>query len=332
MNIKIIKNCFKNYNKKQIAKNLPKILKNNPEIELYLNYRLAKEPNWLNIRNLVYSIVFNEYLTRCEFCGKELNYYQSIRHNHRFCSNRCKKLAEGYHSLTNNYVKLLTPKSDYDGLVNGKIYKFKCLHCGHEFEAKQHHFNYFPENYTVPPCPKCFTNSFIQTKVFNSLVEHFGSNYTFIQNDRNLLSNHVYKNKHVPEIDIVVYKGNVPILGIEVNSSWTHSKQCYNAKHCKFNINMHLNKVKWANEIGLRLINIWDWELDEGINKTIKILEGRESLTFTDKILQLDRSWYNNIEIPGYTLIGDIAPTLINHNGYDIADCGKLVYNKKLGV
>ena len=328
----VIKNYFKGYSKRGISKALPKFLRNNPEVELYLNNLLAENPNWENIRNIVYGICFDEHLTHCEFCDKEMNYYQSIRYNHRFCSKRCKQLAEGYNK-ENKYVKLLTPKSEYNGVSSGKIYKFKCLHCGHEFETKGHYFNYFPKNYFIPPCPRCYPNSFIQTKVFNSLVAHnFASNYKFIQNDRNLLSNHIYKNKHVPEIDIVVYKGNTPILGIEVNSSWTHSKQCYNAKHCKFNINMHLNKVKWSNEINLRLINIWDWELDEGISKTIKILEGRENLTFTEDIIKLDRGWFNNIEIPGYKLVEELPPEMINRNGFDVADCGKLVYNKKLGV
>lgn len=42
----------------------------------------------------------------------------------------------------------------------------------------------------------------------------------------------------------------------------------------------------------------------------------------------LDRSWYNNIEIPGYVLKKELAPKIINRKNYKVENCGYLKYEK----
>lgn len=53
-----------------------------------------------------------------------------------------------------------------------------------------------------------------------------------------------------------------------------------------------------------------------------------EDLNFTDNIIKLDRSWYNNIKIPGYELIEETKTEIIIRHMYDTENCGYLIYKK----
>ena len=57
-----------------------------------------------------------------------------------------------------------------------------------------------------------------------------------------------------------------------------------------------------CNQKGYRLIHIWEdeWDLnkDNIKNKLIQIFNNAENLNFNEEKIILDRSWYNNIEIP----------------------------------
>ena len=83
----VIKQYFQGYSKQGIINALPKFLRNNPEIEKYLNNLLAENPNWESIKNIVYSICFDEELKKCKTCGKEMKYSQGLNHN--YCSVKC---------------------------------------------------------------------------------------------------------------------------------------------------------------------------------------------------------------------------------------------------
>ena len=78
----IIKQYFKGYSK--IGNALPKFLRNNPEVESYLNNLLVENPNWESIKNIVYSICFDKHLKQC---GKEMKY---SKRNNGYCSNKCR--------------------------------------------------------------------------------------------------------------------------------------------------------------------------------------------------------------------------------------------------
>ena len=83
----LIKNYFKGYSKKGIVKNFSKFLRNNPEVEKYLNNVLIENPNWESIKNIVYGICFNEELKCCKNCGKEMKYSQMKFDS---CSYKCR--------------------------------------------------------------------------------------------------------------------------------------------------------------------------------------------------------------------------------------------------
>ena len=77
-----------------------------------------------------------------------------------------------------------------------------------------------------------------------------------------------------------------------------------------------------------RLIHIWENEFENIKNKLIDILEGKEDLMFNEEIIKLDRSWYNNIEIPGYKLVGELSPEMIHQDKFNVENCGYLVYKR----
>jgi hypothetical protein len=88
-----------------------------------------------------------------------------------------------------------------------------------------------------------------------------------------------------------------------------------------------------CNEKGYRLIHIWEdeWiDSQEKVKERLKaVLERRESFEFVDDEIALDRSWYNNVEIPEYELIEETPPTIVQRHMYDTEDCGYLIYKKK---
>ena len=132
---------------------------------------------------------------------------------------------------------------------------------------------------------------------------------------------HVKPNELISkEIDIYIPEIK---LGIEFNGNYWHSlkKQNY-----------HLNKTKECENKNIRLIHIWEdeWVKDKDNikNKLIDIFEGTENLNFTNNIIKLDRSWFNNIKIKNYILIEEIKPELIYRNGYNVENCGYLLYKR----
>ena len=83
----LIKNYFKGYSKRGIINGFSKFIKNNPEVESYLNNILVENPNWESIKNIVYGICFDKHLKHCKQCGKELKY---SKRNNGYCSNKCR--------------------------------------------------------------------------------------------------------------------------------------------------------------------------------------------------------------------------------------------------
>ena len=106
-------------------------------------------------------------------------------------------------------------------------------------------------------------------------------------------------------------------LAIEFNGSFWHSTKSFLYKHEKIDsyFGYHLNKTLKCNEKGYRLIHIWEDEWrnnsEEIKMKLEKILKDEENLFFDEDIITLDRSWFNNIEIPNYILKEEISPELV---------------------
>ena len=88
----VIKQYFKGCSKIKIANAFSKFLRNNPKVESYLNNILTENPNWENIKNIVYSICFDEQLKHCKNCGKEMKYSKGLYHD--YCSNKCSRSSK----------------------------------------------------------------------------------------------------------------------------------------------------------------------------------------------------------------------------------------------
>lgn len=89
----------------------------------------------------------------------------------------------------------------------------------------------------------------------------------------------------------------------------------------------HLNKTELCEQLGYRLIHIWENEWnnnkDEIKAKLENILNNAEELATNSKELILDRCWYSkNTIINGFKLAEITEPELMKNNCYN---CGKLI-------
>ena len=200
-------------------------------------------------------------------------------------------------------------KEEYTGY--NKVYKWKCLICQNEFEQKIYPTNHVKECQYLPHCWKCYPRmsgeSRFELEVFDFVKQYFPNAR---QHDRIIIS--------PQELDIVVSELK---LAIEYNGNYFHSTE--------FKLpGFHLNKTIEANEKGYRLIHIWENEFENIKNKLIDIFQNKENLNFTKDKIKLDRSWYNNLEIPNYKLIEELPPEIVNRSGYNVENCGYLIYER----
>lgn len=121
-------------------------------------------------------------------------------------------------------------------------------------------------------------------------------------------------------------------LAFEFNGSYFHS---YEKTHDKL---YHLNKTKACEELGIKLVHIWEDEWTYEKDKIKELLKNIifETVSFPDKnILKLDRSKFNKVwKIPGYVLLKESKPKLILRGKQKktknlVPDCGKLIYQKE---
>ena len=439
----LIKNYFKGYSKKGIVKNFPKFIKNNSEVEVYLNNILSENPNWESIKNIIYGVCFDEKLKKCKNCGTEMKYSQR---NNEYCSPKCransdefqenykqtclkkygcenpaqskkiqektkhtnlkrlgceypaqnKEIQEKYKqtcierygceypiqnkeiknkikqtnlerlgcenpaqskeiqektkhtnlkrlgceypaqnekvkrihydksydnfilSFTQYGIVPLFPKEEYTGW--DKTYKWKCLICQNEFEQKIHTTGHVEECPYLPHCWNCYPRlsgvSKAEIELLDFVKQYFPNAR---QHDRTIIGPY--------ELDIVIPEIK---LAIEFDGDYWHSTKCWLENHDNLNeyYNYHLNKVLETNKKGYRLIHIWENNYEEIKKKLIDILEDKENLNFTGDTIKLDRSWYNNIEISNYKLVGELPPEMINRNGFNVENCGYLIYER----
>ena len=469
MNNNIIKNYFNGYSKRGIINGFSKFIKNNPEVESYLNNILIENSNWENIRNIVYGICFDEQLKKCKNCGKEMEYSKiTLDYCSRKCSNNSKEVREKVkQTLINNYgcehpmqskdiqkkvkqtnlerygcenpfqskivkektkqtnlerysceyvtqsekvknkikqtclkkysceypnqckeikekskqtnlerygcenpmqnkevqkkykqtnlerygcinpfqnkevrekVKQIQCNNSYDNFILSfiqygvaplfskeeytgwdKTYRWKCK-CGNEFEQKIYKTSHVEECPYLPHCWNCYPRMSGESRVELELLDFVKQYYPNAHKDKKLIK--------PKELDIVIDELK---LAIEYNGDYWHSVEHWLENHDNLDgyYGHHLNKVLEANKKGYRLIHIWENELDEIKNKLIDIFQNKEDLNFVEDKLILDRSWYNSIEIPGYELVEEISPEMINRNGFNVENCGYLVYIRK---
>ena len=216
----------------------------------------------------------------------------------------------------------LFPKEEYIGW--DKTYRWKCLICQNEFEQKIRTTGHVKECPYLPHCWKCYPRMSGESKVEIELfdfIKKFAPNVR--QHDRTIIGPY--------ELDIVIDELK---LAIEFDGDYWHSTKCWLENHDNLDeyYNYHLNKVLEANKKGYRLIHIWESEWtnnkEEIKKKLIDILEGKENLTFTEDVIKLNRSWYNNVEIPNYELVEELPPEIIERSEFNVENCGYLVYKR----
>lgn len=158
--------------------------------------------------------------------------------NDRYLENLPAKIRE---LETEFNVTALWDIADYPLIKNGQ-YQWK-HQCGHEFIS---HFSYAGIR---PECPACKPKSKYEKFIADFLS---AEQISFMKNDRTIIK--------PLELDFVI--GNV---AIEVNGWYWHQDGDTNRSL--------LRKTEMAEEKGLRLIHIWDWEIDakpEAVKKLIR--------------------------------------------------------------
>ena len=235
------------------------------------------------------------------------------------------KLDNSYDNLIPKFIEYgITPdfpKEEYTGW--DKTYRWKCK-CGNIFEQKIYKTEHVEECPYLPHCWKCYPRLSGESKSELELfdfVKELAPNVR--QHDRTIIN--------PKELDIVIDELK---LAIEFNGDYWHSTEFYLEHHNNLDgyYGCHLNKVLEANKKGYRLIHISESEWinnKEKIKDKIKnIYQNKENLTFIEDVIKLDRSWYNNVEIPGYKLVEELPPEIVNRNGYKVENCGYLIYER----
>lgn len=144
-------------------------------------------------------------------------------------------------------IKPLFKAEEYIGNSTTYLYNWQCLKC----ETIFHHLY---DNGIIPVCPKCFpkisNRSNIQNTIKTLLLPHFSN---ILYDTRNII-----KNK---ELDIYIPDKQV---AIEVDGNFWHSEISGNK-----NKHYHLNKTLDCEQIGIKLLHIFEDELYTK-NKIIK--------------------------------------------------------------
>ena len=172
----IIKNYFKGYSKKGISKTLPKFLRNNPEVESYLNNILVENPNWENIRNIVYGICFDEQLKHCKNCGKEMKYSKGLYND--YCSYKCRSSSNEVREKVKqtNLEKLGCEYPTQNKEVREKIKqtnleRYGCEYVSQNKEVQEKYKQTCIERYG---CEHVLQNKEIREKYKQTCIERYG--------------------------------------------------------------------------------------------------------------------------------------------------------------
>ena len=199
-----------------------------------------------------------------------------------------------------DYVIPLFTIDEYNG--QDKIYRWKCIRCGNEFQQCIH-FTGLGDNRMTPRCEKCFPNhaSSIEQKHILSFIKEIYTGEILI-NNKSLISPY--------ELDIVIPEHK---LAIQFNGIYWHSEQQGKDRY------YHLNKTISCQKIGYRLIHIWqdDWCNDQAMIKQ----KLRNVFNHNEKIEGevLDRCWYSILQFKDYEIL---PPELIKRQKTSIWNCG----------
>ena len=147
-----------------------------------------------------------------------------------------------------DYVIPLFKDDEYEGFMSDKIYPWKCVKCGNEFNQKL--YTSSPTelvniNEYIPRCLKCYPHLSGISNLEKQILDYIKSIYLdeIIENDRKIIKPY--------ELDIVIPEKKV---AIEFNGNFWHSEKI------KPNQKYHLNKTLICEEQGYKLIHIWEYD------------------------------------------------------------------------
>ena len=224
-----------------------------------------------------------------------------------------------------NRVQPLFSRDEFKGL--GYVYKWRCMKCGNEFEALLGIGTFIDKDFErLPRCEVCFPRrcgTSAKERELASFCRQFFPN--LISNDRHLISPF--------ELDIVIPEIH---LALEFNGNYWHSTEGWLDKNRDLSdyFGRHLKKTIACNEKGYRLIHIWEDEWDGHSDvlkaKLTKVFKGDETFDFNEDVVELDKSFYNGIQIPGYVLLEDTNPTLVKRDTFEVENCGTSTFKRKV--
>jgi len=147
-----------------------------------------------------------------------------------------KKLFSG--NRLKGMVKPTFSENEYKGAKYDTLYKFECCKCGNIFEDTLYSGN-------IPRCLICYPYDQFKSKIELDIIDFLKSaGLQYKQHDRSILNGE--------EIDILINDKNI---GIECDGVIWHS-ELFGKKDKQY----HLNKSKLAENKGISLMHIWDWE------------------------------------------------------------------------
>lgn len=157
-----------------------------------------------------------------------------------------------------DYIIPLFNREDVNQLRSGKIYKWKCVKCGHEFEDHIHRTMHIKELPYLPRCLKCYPYMSGSSSEEKELLNFIKSIYLgeVLENDRKLIKPY--------ELDIVIPKLKI---AFEFNGDHWHEEGISKP------IGYHEMKIQLCKDKGYELIHVWehDWIKDkENIFKNIE--------------------------------------------------------------
>lgn len=154
--------------------------------------------------------------------------------------------------LFKDYVIPLFKEQEYTG--SDKIYKWKCVKCGTEFEQQIYTTNFVKECNIMPRCPQCYPKEYFRSVKEQQLLQFIRTIYKgeIRINTRDIITPF--------QLDVALPSLKV---AIEFNGSYWHSTKV--RKDHKY----HLNKLQMCLEKGYRLILIdeSEWMIHQNIVK-----------------------------------------------------------------
>lgn len=237
--------------------------------------------------------------------------------------------------LKSSTVKPLFSEEEWTNRTSpDQLFHCKCKLCRKNFDAKFDE-NFYARNSKLAwfRCPACFP--YINSRKSNAekdllaYVKSLHDKSTKIESgNRKILGRGL-------ELDIWIPSSRI---AIEFNGVFWHSQE-----HDKNNALKCLTKTKRCEELGIKLIHIWEdeWKFKNAETKIWlkKILVDRASpldmIQASDEV-KVDRSKFNKcFLLPGYELVSESEPNVVDRSHtaspsikYHVVDCGVLVYHQ----